>query len=119
MYNFLYIIYIKSGGTERHRNDEIKDLLVKLSHSINDFRLSNYHGSIPKQLMSENEMSMLENALPLFEYLPDGRVRDIVTGQVYSRNESSVYLIQKADGEQLLVKSLKGGYSGCSLLNYK
>lgn len=90
-----------------HKNDELKSLLVKLSHAINDFRLSSYNGSIPKQQLSENEMSMLVNALPLSEYLPDGRVIDSATGQVDYQNESSVYLIKKMDGEELLVKSLK------------
>jgi len=93
-----------NGG---HKNDELKSLLVKLSHAINDFRLSSYNGSIPKQQLSENEMSMLVNALPLSVYLPDGRVIDSTTGQVDYQNESSVYLIKKTDGEELLVKSLK------------
>lgn len=106
------------------KNDELKSLLVKLSHAINDFRLSSYNGSIPKQQLSENEMSMLVNALPLSEYLPDGRVIDSATGQVDYQNESSVYLIKKMDGEELLVKSLKeaadilGWRGGCCCIDY-
>jgi hypothetical protein len=43
--------------------------------------------------MTENDISMLDNALPLSEYLPDGRVKDIATGRIDYNNESSVYLI--------------------------
>lgn len=57
--------------------------------------------------MTEDEISMLDNALPLSEHLPDGRVRDIATGRIDYNNESSVYLIQKSNGEELLVQSLK------------
>lgn len=44
------------------------------------------------------------NLEPVME-LPDGRVIDSATGQVDYQNESSVYLIKKTDGEELLVKS--------------
>ena len=35
-----------------HKNAEIKDLVVKLSLSMNDFRLSNYAGKIPSQVLT-------------------------------------------------------------------
>jgi len=93
-----------NGG---HKNGIIKDLLVKLSHSMNDFRLSNYNGKIPKQVITKNDINMLENALPLSEHLPDGRVRDTATGNIDYNNESSVYHIIKPNNEELIVKSLK------------
>jgi len=102
-------IICKTAYKGAHKDETIKNLLVKLSHTTNDFRLSNYKGVIPKQEITENEISMLENALPLSEHLPDGRVIDIATGRVDSNNESSVYSIKIDNGEELLVKSLKEG----------
>lgn len=90
-----------------HKNETIKDYVVKLSLGMNDFRLSNYKGKIPKQIISKEDMNILENALPLSEHLPDGRVRDIPTGNIDHNNESSVYQIIKPDNEELIVKSLK------------
>jgi hypothetical protein len=90
-----------------HKNSIIKDLMVKLSLSINDFRLSNYKGKIPKQIITQNDINMLNNALPLSKHLADGRVRDITTGKIDYNNESSVYSILNPNNEELIVKSLK------------
>lgn len=90
-----------------HKNAEIKYLVVKLSLSMNDFRLSNYAGKIPSQVLTPEERSKLRNALPLSEYLPDGRVRYTITSKINHNNESSVYCIITLDNEELLVKSLK------------
>lgn len=90
-----------------HKNEVIRDLVVKLSKGMNDFRLSNYKGKIPKEVMTKEEINILENALPLSEHLTDGRVRDTVTGNIDHNNESSVYHIIKPNNEELIVKSLK------------
>lgn len=74
---------------------------------MNDFRLSNYQGKILKQVITENDLNILDNALPLSEPLPDGRVRDIATSKIDYNNESSVYLIKKPNNEELIVKTLK------------
>lgn len=100
-------ILCQTAYTGAHKNDTIKDLMVKLSYSINDFRLSNYKGKIPRQVITKNDINMLENALPLSEHLPDGRVRDTATGNIDHNNESSVYHIIKPSGEELIVKRLK------------
>src|SRR5205085_11924940 len=52
-----------------HKNSIIKELMVKLSLSMNDFRLSNYKGKIPKQIITQNDINMLKNALPLSKHL--------------------------------------------------
>lgn len=91
----------------------IRDLIVKLSKSMNDFRLSNYKGKIPREIMTKEEISLLENALPLSKHLPDGRVRDIPTGTIDHNNESSVYSIVYSDltlseeRDESIVDSLK------------
>jgi hypothetical protein len=60
-----------------------------------------------KQVLTKEERNILDNALPLSEHLPDGRVRDIATGSIDHNNESSVYQVVKANGEELIVKRLK------------
>jgi len=101
---------IYNGG---YKDEMIRDLIVKLSKSMNDFRLSNYKGKIPKEIMTEEEISLLENALPLSKHLPDGRVRDISTGTIDHNNESSVYSIIDSDlhpsggRDESIVDSLK------------
>jgi len=94
---------VYNGG---HKDKTIRELLVKLSQSMNDFRLSNYKGKIPKQVLSMDELSILENTLPMSEHLLDGRVRDIATDNIDHNNESSVYLIAMPD-KDLIAKSLR------------
>lgn len=96
------IVY--NGG---HKNEVIREKVVKLSKGMNDFRLSNYKGKIPKQIMTKEDINILENALPLSVHLPDGRVRDIATGKIDHNNESSIYHIINPKNEELIVKSLK------------
>jgi hypothetical protein len=90
-----------------HKNEIIKDLVVKLSHGMNDFRLSSYKGKIPKQVITKEDMNILGNAFPLSIHLPDGRIKDAVTGRIDHNNESSVYRVINPNNEELLVKSLK------------
>jgi hypothetical protein len=90
-----------------HKNEIIKDLVLKLSLGMNDFRLSSYKGKILKQVMTKEDMNLLYNALPLSEHLSDGRVRDIGTGNIDHNNESTVYLVINPNNEELIVKSLK------------
>ena len=52
-----------------HKDDEIKSLIIKLSHSMNNFRLSNYSGEIPGEVLTENERDILVNSPPLIEHL--------------------------------------------------
>lgn len=90
-----------------HKDQKIKDLIIKLSFGMNDFRLSNYKGKTPKQIMSSEEINVINKALPLSEHLHDGRVRDTTTGNIDHNNESSIYIIINPNNGELLVKSLK------------
>ena len=60
-----------------HRKDEIKSLILKLSYTMNNYRLSTYSSGVVK--LSENELNSLINAAPTIEHLSDGRQRDIMT----------------------------------------
>jgi hypothetical protein len=53
----------------------MKSLLIKLSHSMNNFRLSSYNGNIPK--ITEEEKFILKNATPICKPLPDGRILNL------------------------------------------
>ena len=58
-----------------YKNDEIKNVIFKLSYIMNNYRLStNTASSIP---LSKDEWDKLYFALPTVKYLFDGRVRDI------------------------------------------
>ena len=88
-----------------HRRDEIKSLILKLSQTMNNFRLSTYSGVVVN--LSENELDILINAAPTIEHLSDGRQRDIITKKVIHRRSSScIYEIIKPTGELLIVPNL-------------
>lgn len=88
-----------------HRRDEIKSLILKLSYTMNSYRLSTYPEVVAD--LSENERNLLINAAPTIEHLSDGRQRDIVTKKVVHRRSSScIYEIIKPTGEILRMPNL-------------
>nr|YP_009663696.1 hypothetical protein [Dactylella tenuis]QCW06834.1 hypothetical protein [Dactylella tenuis] len=89
-----------------HHRKEIKSLILKLSRSMNNFRLSTYCGSIPAEKLTENERDIINNALPLVEYLWDGRLRDISSKKIIHQHESCIYKIIKPTGERLTKPNL-------------
>lgn len=91
----------KRGST----NNEMKSLILKLSYTMNNFKLSTYSGIVEN--LSENELNTLINAAPTVEHLSDGRQRDIITKKVIHRRSSScIYEIIKPTGELLIVTNL-------------
>lgn len=52
-----------------HAKEQIKSLILKLSRSMNNFRLSNYSGKTPAEFLTKNERDILVNAPPLIEHL--------------------------------------------------
>lgn len=88
-----------------HRNEEIKSLILKLSYTMNNFRLSTYSGSV--ESLSEEEKYLLINAMPSIEHLKDGRQRDVNTKKIIrNRSSSSVYEIIQPSGEVLIMPNL-------------
>lgn len=89
-----------------HLKEEIKSLILKLSYTMNNYRLSTYSGLV--ESFSEDARYLLINATPCIEHLSDGRQRDIVTKKVIHRRSSScVYEIIQPSG----VLSIKGNLS--------
>lgn len=78
-----------------HKDDVIKSLLLKLSYSMNSFRLSN--AKEPVSALTEHEMALLNNATAYFEHLTDGRVVDVKTNRVVDQN--CIILISYPNGD--------------------
>lgn len=87
-----------------HRNEGIRSLILKLSNTMNNFRLSTYKGTV--QVLSLEEINQITMALPTIEYLLDGRVIDRFTKKLLPRLVTCVYEIHGADGSILLANSL-------------
>lgn len=87
-----------------HRSEEIRSLILKLSNTMNNFRLSTYKGEIKS--LSQEEMEKLLYATPTVEHLLDGRVIDSTTKKVLSRHTSCIYEICEQDGVFFLANSL-------------
>lgn len=87
-----------------HRKEEVRSLLLKLSNTMNNFRLSTYKGTVKR--LSVNEINKLLSATPTIQHLIDGRVIDIVTKKVLPRLNSCVYEIYEVDGVFFLANSL-------------
>jgi hypothetical protein len=93
------IIYIGA-----HRNEEIKELILKLSNTMNNFRLSTYPGVVNN--LSDKERNILINTSPIIEHLEDGRQMNLLTNKIIHQHTSSIYEIKTLDNEILLVLTL-------------
>jgi len=91
-----------------HRDDYIKSLIIKLSYTMNNYRLStNLRESSTASLeLKKSEINQIINAKPTIEHLSDGRIRDIVTKKIVPYNASCIYEIIKPTGEILIVEYL-------------
>jgi len=87
-----------------HRIDDMKSLILKLSYTMNNFRLSTH--TKPVENLSKDEKEKLILTTPTVEYLSDGRQIDIVTKKVIPQQASCVYEICKPSGELIIVNTL-------------
>ena len=93
-----HAIYI--GG---YRTERIKDLLIKLSMTMNNFRLSDCKRE--KVNISLADINDILSAEETIEHLSDGRELDINTKKlIHRRSSSSIFEILKPSGE-ILIKS--------------
>jgi hypothetical protein len=72
-----------------HRKEEIRSLILKLSNTMNNFRLSTYEGVV--QYLNKEELNILTTVAPTIERLMDGRVRDNITKKKYYLDKLVVY----------------------------
>jgi len=89
---------------EQHIKNDIKLLILKLSYTMNNFRLSTH--TKPVEYLSKDEKEKLMLTTPTVEYLSDGRIIDIVTKKVIHQQASCVYEIYKPSGEVIIVNTL-------------
>ena len=92
---------IYDGG---HRIDQIKALILKLSNTMNNFRLSTYNGEVKS--LTLKELEILSNAEPTVIRLLDGRVIDSTTQKILPKLVCCVYEILTEDGSFILANSL-------------
>jgi hypothetical protein len=83
----------------------MKSLLIKLSHSMNNFRFSSYNGNLPK--ITEEENFILKNATPICKPLPDGRILNLKINKLdVAIKGGSIFEITIPQDEVLLVNNL-------------
>lgn len=87
-----------------HRIEEVRSLILKLSNTMNNFRLSTYNGAV--NFLSQEEIENLLYAAPTVKRLLDGRVIDSTTKKVLPRLNSCVYEICEENGVFFLANSL-------------
>ena len=87
-----------------YRKDEIKRIILKLSYTMNNYRLST--NAMTGPCLTNEERDILISAPATVEYLYDGRVRDISTGKLIHQQISCVYDIRKLSGEVLMANTL-------------
>lgn len=88
-----------------HKIDEIKSLILKLSYTMNNFRLSTCERLT--EALSVRERDIISNAAPLLEYLSDGRVRDLSSNSILTTTTSCVYEVVIPEGTYKTLDSLK------------
>lgn len=88
-----------------YRRERIKGLLIKLSMTMNNFRLSTYEGE--KVKISLAEIHEILDASETIVHLSDGRELDINTKKlIHRRSSSSIFEILKPSGEILIKPNL-------------
>lgn len=90
-----------------YRNELIRSLILKLSYTMNNYRLSTNTDSKKVSNFSKDDRENLVNAKPTIIHLSDGRQVDSVTRkEIISRWTNCVYEIINDKGEETLVSSI-------------
>lgn len=87
-----------------YRKQKIKRITLKLSYTMNNYRLST--NANPDSSLSNEERDKLISSPPTVEYLYDGRVIDSCTGKLIHQQTSCVYEIRKLNGKVLMANTL-------------
>jgi hypothetical protein len=96
-----------------HRQQEIKSLILKLSYTMNNYRLSSQKESEKLISLSTEELNRILNVKPTVLHLADGRQLDIITKKDVNKHSTNcVYEIIKSSGsvdveEKILASTLK------------
>jgi hypothetical protein len=89
-----------------HKEEKIRSLILNLSNTMNNFRLSTYAGG-SKVVLSNSDKNLILNAAATIEYLNDGRVRDLNIDLIVVSSIGCIYEIKTPKGEICLLDTLK------------
>ena len=90
-----------------HRQEQIKSLILKLSYTMNNYRLSSNSDTKKVSSLSKEELDIILNAKPTIIHLGDGRQLDNITRKGVNRRWTNcVYEIVKSSGEVNLASTL-------------
>ena len=90
-----------------YRTESIKQLIIKLSYSMNNYRLSTNSDINKLKSLSSQDREKIINAKPTIRHLYDGRQLDIVTGKPINRRwTNSIFKIKNDQGKILLASTL-------------
>jgi hypothetical protein len=101
--DFKVICYAIYNGI--HRIEEMKELILKLSYNMNNYRLSTNTKLI--EILSNEDRDKLINTNSTVKYLSDGRQIDIITNKVLFQQTSCIYEICTPNNEIILINSLQ------------
>ena len=95
---------IYNGG---HRNQKVKDCILTLSYTMNNYRLSTNSESVKVLEFPEELLDKIINATKTIIHLSDGRQVDIITKKEINRRWTNcVYEIIQNNGEIKLASTL-------------
>ena len=90
-----------------YRTEEIKSLILKLSYTMNNFRLSSNSDTNKVSNLSKEELDKILNAKSTIIHLDDGRQLDNITKKEINRRWTNcVYEIILSSGEIILASTL-------------
>jgi hypothetical protein len=90
-----------------YRNNEIKELILKLSYTMNNYRLSNNFDLKKVSVISSEELKKIKNAESTLFFLKDGSLLDNITKKEISKGKiNCVYEIINETGEIVLASTL-------------
>lgn len=92
------------------RRPDVKSLILKLSLTMNEHRLSTNQISSGSSELTVEERNIINRAEPTLVQLPDGRQKDILTNKVIYLHSTCLYEITNlATGETNIVSTLTAG----------
>ena len=89
-----------------HKVKEIKELILKLSYTMNNYRLSTNKKDIV--VFTSEEREIIKNATQTLERLKDGRLRDMETGKIEIKSSQCLYEVIKLTSSGVSTVSVAG-----------
>lgn len=89
-----------------HKVKEIKELILKLSYTMNNYRLTTNKKDVV--VFTAEEREIIKNATQTLERLKDGRIREIETGKIEIKSSQCLYEAIKLTSSAVLTGSVAG-----------